>query len=93
MTAPFFTQAKPCETAHAQCAKIANAKNGASMQHRCAYQASHTGGVPNGHWVNRWTNEEVLLPGKVVEPAWMAARCSEDNTMTRWMGMWVRCVR
>lgn len=73
--------------------KIANANNGASMQHRCAYQASHTGGVAYGQLVKRWTNEELLLPGQVVEPAWMAALRSEDNTVTRWMGMWVRCVR
>jgi hypothetical protein len=56
---------------------IANANSGATMQHRRAYQAPHTGGVANGHLVKRWTNEELLLPGQVVDQALMAALCSE----------------
>ena len=58
---------------------IANANSGITMQHRRAYQAPHTGGVANGHLVKRWTNEELLLPGQVVDSAWMAALCSEED--------------
>ena len=57
---------------------IANANSGITMQHRRAYQAPHTGGVANGHLVKRWPNEELLLPGQVVDPALMAALCSEE---------------
>ena len=57
---------------------IANANSGVTMQHRRAYQAPHTGGVANGHLVKRWPNEELLLPGQVVDPALIAALCSED---------------
>jgi hypothetical protein len=56
---------------------IANANSGVTLQHRRAYQAPHTGGVANGHLVKRWTNEELLLPGQVADPALMAALCSE----------------
>jgi hypothetical protein len=49
------------------------------MQHRRAYQAPHTGGVANGHLVKRWTNEELLLPGQVVDQALIAALCSEEG--------------
>ena len=56
---------------------IANANPGVTMQHRRAYQAPHTGGVAHGHLVKRWPNEELLLPGQVLDPAWMAAVCSE----------------
>jgi hypothetical protein len=58
---------------------IANANSRLTMQHRRAYQAPHTGGVANGHLVKRWTNEELLLPGQVVDPAWVAALCSEEG--------------
>lgn len=58
---------------------IANANNGITMQHRRAYQAPHTGGVANGHLVKRWTNEELLLPGQVVDQALIAALCSEEG--------------
>jgi hypothetical protein len=58
---------------------IANANNGVTMQHRRAYQAPHTGGVANGHLVKRWTNEELLLPGQVVDQALIAALCSEEG--------------
>lgn len=58
---------------------IANANSGVTMQHRRAYQAPHTGGVANGHLVKRWTNEELLLPGEVVDPAFLAALCSEED--------------
>ena len=58
---------------------IANANGGVTMQHRRAYQAPHTGGVANGHLVKRWTNEELLLPGQVVDQALIAALCSEDG--------------
>jgi len=58
---------------------IANANSGVTLQHRRAYQAPHTGGVANGHLVKRWTNEELLLPGQVVDPAWVAALCSEEG--------------
>jgi hypothetical protein len=58
---------------------IANANNGITMQHRRAYQAPHTGGVANGHLVKRWTNEELLLPGQVLDQALLAALCSEDG--------------
>lgn len=46
---------------------IANANRGTTMQHRRAYQSVHTGGVANGHLVKRWTNEELLLPGQVLD--------------------------
>jgi len=58
---------------------IANANSGITMQHRRAYQAPHTGGVANGHLVKRWTNEELLLPGQVVDPTLMASLCSEEG--------------
>ena len=58
---------------------IANANSGTTMQHRRAYQAPHTGGVANGHLVKRWTNEELLLPGQVVDQALIAALCSEEG--------------
>jgi hypothetical protein len=58
---------------------IANANSGVTMQHRRAYQAPHTGGVANGHLVKRWTNEELLLPGQVVDQALIAALCKEDG--------------
>ena len=58
---------------------IANANSGATMQHRRAYQAPHTGGVANGHLVKRWTNEELLLPGQVADLALIAALCSEEG--------------
>ena len=57
---------------------IANANPNATMQHRRAYQSAHTGGVSNGHLVKRWPNEELLLPGQVVNPALIAALCSEE---------------
>jgi hypothetical protein len=58
---------------------IANANSGITMQHRRAYQAPHTGGVANGHLVKRWTNEELLLPGQVVNQSLIAALCSEED--------------
>ena len=58
---------------------IANANRGITMQHRRAYQAPHTGGVANGHLVKRWTHEELLLPGQVVDQALIAALCSEEG--------------
>ncbi|WP_090047923.1 hypothetical protein [Limnohabitans sp. 2KL-27] len=58
---------------------IANANHGVTLQHRRAYQAPHTGGVANGHLVKRWTNEELLLPGQVVDQDLMAALCKEDG--------------
>jgi hypothetical protein len=58
---------------------IANANRGVTMQHRRAYQAPHTGGVANGHLVKRWTNEELLLPGQVVDQALIEALCSEEG--------------
>lgn len=58
---------------------IANANSGVTMQHRRAYQAPHTGGVANGHLVKRWPNEELLLPGQVVDQALIAALCSEEG--------------
>ncbi|PIT75062.1 hypothetical protein B9Z31_08420 [Limnohabitans sp. G3-2] len=58
---------------------IANANRGVTMQHRRAYQTAHTGGVANGHLVKRWTNEELLLPGQVVDHALIAALCSEEG--------------
>ena len=58
---------------------IANANSGITMQHRRAYQAPHTGGVANGHLVKRWTNEELLLPGQVVDQALIATLCSEEG--------------
>ena len=57
----------------------ANANSGVTMQHRRAYQAPHTGGVANGHLVKRWTHEELLLPGQVVDQALIAALCSEEG--------------
>jgi hypothetical protein len=44
-----------------------------------AYQAPHTGGVANGHLVKRWTNEELLQTGQVVDQALIAAPCSEKG--------------
>ena len=58
---------------------IANANSGITMQHRRAYQAPHTGGVANGHLVKRWPNEELLLPGQVVDSALIAALGSEEG--------------
>lgn len=58
---------------------IANANSGITMQHRRAYQAPHTGGVANGHLVKRWTHEELLLPGQVVDQALIDALCSEEG--------------
>jgi hypothetical protein len=58
---------------------IANSNSVVTMQHRRAYQAPHTGGVANGHLVKRWTNEELLLPGQVVDQALIAALCKEDG--------------
>ena len=58
---------------------IANANTGVTMQHRRAYQAPHTGGVANGHLVKRWPNEELLLPGQVVDQALITALCSEEG--------------
>jgi hypothetical protein len=58
---------------------IANANSGVTMQHRRAYQAPHTGGVANGHLVKRWPNEELLLPGQIVDQALIAALCSEEG--------------
>ena len=58
---------------------IANANSGVTMQHRRAYQTPHTGGVANGHLVKRWPNEELLLPGQVLDPAFLAALCSEEG--------------
>jgi hypothetical protein len=58
---------------------IANANSGITMQHRRAYQVPHTGGVANGHLVKRWTNEELLLPGQVVDQALIAALCREEG--------------
>jgi hypothetical protein len=58
---------------------IANANSRLTLQHRRAYQAPHTGGVANGHLVKRWTNEELLLPGQVVDPSLNAAVCSDEG--------------
>jgi hypothetical protein len=58
---------------------IANANNGVTMQHRRAYQSLHAGGVANGHLVKRWPNEELLLPGQVLDPVFIAALCSEEG--------------
>jgi len=58
---------------------IANANIGLTLQHRRAYQAPHTGGVANGHLVKRWPNEELLLPGQVLDPVLIAALCSEEG--------------
>ncbi len=44
-----------------------------------ANQALLTGGVANGHLVKRWTNEELLLPGQVVDQALIAAPCSAEG--------------
>ena len=58
---------------------IANANSGLTLQHRRAYQAPHTGGVANGHLVKRWPNEELLLPGQVLDPVMITALCSEEG--------------
>ena len=58
---------------------IANANSGITMQHRRAYQAPHTGGVAHGHLVKRWTHEELLLPGQVLDQALIAAVCSDEG--------------
>jgi hypothetical protein len=58
---------------------IANANSGMTMQHRRAYQSLHAGGVANGHLVKRWPHEELLLPGQVLDPALLAALCSEEG--------------
>ncbi|WP_300556003.1 hypothetical protein [Limnohabitans sp. Rim8] len=58
---------------------IANGNSGVTMQHRRAYQTTHTGGVANGHLVKRWPNEELLLPGEMLDPAFLAALCSEED--------------
>jgi hypothetical protein len=58
---------------------IANANDGVTMQHRRAYQSLHAGGVANGHLVKRWPNEELLLPGQVLDPVFIAALCSDEG--------------
>jgi hypothetical protein len=59
---------------------IAKANIGITMQHRRAYRSMHTGGVANCHLFKRWTNEELLLSGKVViEPRWR--RCAARKVM------------
>ena len=58
---------------------IANANSGITMQHRRAYQAPHTGVVAHGHLVKRWTHEELLLPGQVLDQALIAAVCSDEG--------------
>ena len=58
---------------------IANANSGVTMQHRRAYQSLHAGGVANGHLVKRWPNEELLLPGQMPDPVFIAALCSEEG--------------
>jgi hypothetical protein len=65
---------------------IANANTGVTMQHRRAYQAPHTGGVANGHLVKRWPNEELLLPGQVVEQTLIAALCIEEGDEGCYLG-------
>ena len=57
------------------------------MQHRRAYQAPHTGGVANGHLVKLCTNEELLLPGQVVDLALITALCSEEGDEVEGSGM------
>jgi hypothetical protein len=44
---------------------------------RRAYQAQHTDGVFNGHLVKRWTHDELLIPGQMVDQSLIAALCSE----------------
>jgi hypothetical protein len=58
---------------------IANANPGVTMQHRRAYQSLHLGGVANGHLVKRWPNEELLLPGQLLDPVLIAALCNEES--------------
>ena len=58
---------------------IANANSGITMQHRRAYQAPHTGGVAHGHLVKRWTHEELLLPGQVLDHALISAVRSDEG--------------
>jgi hypothetical protein len=58
---------------------IANANPGVTMQHRRAYQSQHLGGVANGHLVKRWPQEELLLPGQLLDPVFIAALCKEDS--------------
>ena len=58
---------------------IANANPGVTMQHRRAYQSQHLGGVANGHLVKRWPHEELLLPGQLLDPVFIAALCKEDS--------------
>jgi len=58
---------------------MANANTGVTMQHRRAYQSLHAGGVANGHLVKRWPNEELLLPGQLLDPVFIAALCSEES--------------
>ena len=65
---------------------IANANSGVTMQHRRAYQAPHTGGVANGHLVKRWPNEELLLPGQVVDQTLIAALCIEEGDEGCYLG-------
>jgi hypothetical protein len=56
---------------------IANANPGVTMQHRRAYQSQHLGGVANGHLVKRWPHEEMLLPGQLLDPVFIAALCKD----------------
>jgi hypothetical protein len=65
---------------------IANANSGVTMQHRRAYQAPHTGGVANGHLVKRWPNEQLLLPGQVVDQTLIAALCIEEGDEGCYLG-------
>ena len=65
---------------------IANANSGITLQHRRAYQAPHTGGVANGHLVKRWPNEELLLPGQVLDHTLIAALCIEEGDEGCYLG-------
>jgi hypothetical protein len=58
---------------------IANAHAGLTMQHRRAYMSENRVGQANGSLVKRWPNEELPLPGHMVDEALVASFCSEED--------------
>jgi hypothetical protein len=50
-----------------------------AQRHSRAYQSQHLDCVPNGHLVKRWPNEELLLPGQLLDPVLIAALCNEES--------------
>jgi hypothetical protein len=58
---------------------ISNAHAGTTMQHRRAYQEVNRAGVANGSLVKRWPNEELAMPGQLIDDALIASFCAEED--------------